>query len=185
MKKNTEFLGFREYCISVVAQMFSYTDPVDRGHVDCSHIREDDLVVLGSAPHSIWGFSIVHEVHGEGNFCLRAVGTDELCDWSNVRLCKIEERYGKHPDLRWYPEQYNFWIKLIKSYRKAKIDRYDFSLVFPVFDDFKADVLFRCHVFRGETKPPEGFRVDDISKITIKNLAENIVEADKKWRSFR
>lgn len=156
MKRVPQYPTFREWCIGEIAQMFGYTDPMDRSrgllHGD-RPIKEGELVVICSAPNSIWGFSWVHEVgnaaHGE--YCLRAVGTSELCNWTNISVTPFQrERYEGRDDLAWWPHQYDFWIKLRKAYARAGIDRYDFSLIYPKFNDDEATIGFRCQPARAE-----------------------------------
>lgn len=190
-KRLPEFASFREWCIGEIALMFGYVDPIDRKAMTWgqTNVEVGQLVTICSAPNSIWGFSWVEEVgsHAYDEYCLRAVGTDQLCNWTNVALAPfLRDRYEDRDDLKWWPNQYDFWVKLQKAYIKAKIDQYDFSLAYPKFLDEKtAEVRFRCHIFRGEQQPPNPIEIQGFEKATVKFLQESILRVDQEWKATR
>ena len=187
-KKLPEYPTFREWCIGEIALMFGYVDPMDRESTSWGTTRSEvgQLVSICSAPNSIWGFSWVEEVQNtsRGEYCLRAVGTDQLCDWTNISLCPFKkDRYEHRDDLKWWPNQYDFWIKTRKAYFKAGIDKYDFSLTYPKFlDNGKAEIGFRCHIFSGEREPPKPVGIENFEKVTIKSIQERIIDAREGWK---
>lgn len=176
---------FREYCIAVIAGLFGFVDPLDRERgtnwLGGGRIHEGELVVLTSAPPTIWGFSIVEEIQGGDKYLLRAVGTDQLCDWSNVGLTPFKtDRIACHKPLLWTPDQYAFWRKVQKAYKQSGIDSHDFSVCYPDFDNASACVPFRCHVWRSDKAPPP-METPNFKKATIKAMKAAMEKAHDEW----
>lgn len=186
-RKADQPLSYREWCLARVLQFVGSPRTFEPYGTDP---RVGDLVLLRSAPPSLFSISIVDHfepvvVDGrqiDTKWLLRAMGTEEQCWWSNVGFL-VFRRYefdGKADgifqgeELRLTEAQFAFWQKWQTEARKA--DLYMLLQRFPDFSGNRASCGWRIRFSLGETAtPPAVF--DDITKVTRPQMREAISKA--------
>lgn len=185
-------LSHREWCLAFIHGFMDIESMTFEPH-DVQP-RVGDLVLLKSAPPSLWSISYLTDfcpLVSEGRqydtqWTLRAVGTDELCDWSNVGF-RIFRRRGGGEDreftgvfhderLKMNGDQFQFWQDWTAEGRKA--DLYILLQTMPRFEGKRAVCGWRIQFGFHETlTPPAVF--DDITKVTRAHMRAAIQRAEE------
>lgn len=96
-----------------------------------------DLVMLQSAPMSVWHLSFYREKLDGYYHLLESLKTGELCRWGNVGFHVIDEdTVGLGSTVRWSDAQFGFADKFTKACKRA-----DFYINLPFIDKFEDDLV--------------------------------------------
>lgn len=99
--------------------------------------RPGDIVLLQSAPMSIWHLSFYREDCGDGYHMLESVKTGERCRWGNVGFHVVDrEKVGLLDRVEWTDGQFDFDRKFRKAVRRG-----DFYINIPYIDEWDGDMV--------------------------------------------
>ena len=139
--------------------------------------REGDLVFLTAAPYSQWQLGRLIEIvnAGAGDYLIAALGTGELCNWTNVGVRVVRRSLANETYMLdgWRRRAYE---KCHKAHRRIADFRYSFEGC--RFSD-KATITYsiRPHIFVADGHEPFDVTIPDADKLTIKRAEEAMREA--------
>lgn len=141
-----------------------------------------DLVMLQSAPPSVWHLSFYLEDMGDGYHLVESLKTGEKCRWGNVGFIVLDrEKTGLYECVEWSDAQFALEAKFEKACRRG-----DFFLNIPYISGWDGE----CVLFTMRTR----YSFDELrtelaplpwKKVTLKALLAHLEAGAKEHASRR